>query len=69
QNAHNDLFKIKYLIGLFIPNNDEMAQLVGELSAELGHHLDHIDDFMKQPEQLKHNLRNSFLKRIKKQLI
>ena len=69
QSTHNDQFKIKYLIGLFIPHNDEMAQLVGELSAELGHHLDHIDDFMKQPEQLKQNLRNNFLKQIKKQLI
>lgn len=69
QITHNDLFKIKYLIGLFIPDNDEMAQLVGKLSAELGHHLDHIDDFMKQPEQLKQNLRNNFLKQIKKKLI
>ena len=32
QSTQNDLFKIKYMVSLFIPNNDEMAQLVGELS-------------------------------------
>ena len=37
QSTQNDLFKIKYMVSLFIPNNDEMAQLVGELSAD-GHH-------------------------------
>ena len=43
QSTQNDLFKIKYMVSLFIPNNDEMAQLVGELSAELGHHLEQIE--------------------------
>lgn len=68
QSTQNDLFKIKYMISLFIPNNDEMVQLVGELSAELGHHLDHIDDFMQNPDAIKHILRDSFLKRIQNQL-
>ena len=68
QSTQNDLFKIKYMVSLFIPNSDEMAQLVGELSAELGHHLEQIDDFMQEPEGLKHILRDSFLKRIQNQL-
>lgn len=68
QSTQNDLFKIKYMVSLFIPNNDEMAQLVGELSAELGHHLEQIDDFMQDPDAMKHILRDSFLKRIQNQL-
>lgn len=68
QSTQNDLFKIKYMISLFIPNNDEMAQLVGELSAELGHHLEQIDDFMQNPDAIKHILRDSFIKRIQNQL-
>ena len=59
QSTQNDLFKIKYMVSLFIPNNDEMAQLVGELS-ELGHHLEQIDDFMQDPDAMKHILRDSF---------
>ena len=68
QSTQNDLFKIKYMVSLFIPNNDEMAQLVGELSLELGHHLEQIDDFMQDPDAMKHILRDSFLKRIQNQL-
>lgn len=68
QSTQNDLFKIKYMISLFIPNNDEMAQLVGELSAELGHHLEQIDDFMQNLDAIKHILRDSFIKRIQNQL-
>ena len=34
--------------------------LLRELSLELGHHLEQIDDFMQDPDAMKHILRDSF---------
>ena len=53
---------------MFIPPDDIMAQLISELSGKIGEHLDNIDQFMQQPEQLSDLLKQSYLKALQNQL-
>lgn len=69
QSIQNDNQKIKYMISMFIPDNDFMASIVSDLSEILSMQLESIDTFMKKPQELKTLLRNKFLKRIQNQFI
>lgn len=69
QRNQNDLSSVKYLISMFIPDNQKMAQLVGALSEVLSEHLDDIDEFMQNPQEFKTILRNKILHLIKIQLL
>ena len=64
----NDKVSITYLLNMFIPPDDIMAQLISELSGKIGEHLDNIDQFMQQPEQLSDLLKQSYLKALQNQL-
>lgn len=45
-----------------------MAQLVSDISGKLVEHLDNIDGFMEQPEQLQALLKQSYLMQLQKLL-
>ncbi|OIS35791.1 PTS lactose transporter subunit IIB [Staphylococcus cohnii] len=64
----NDKVSITYLLNMFIPPDDIMAQLISELSGKIGEHLDNLDQFMQQPEQLSGLLKQSYLKALQNQL-
>ena len=64
----NDKVSVTYLLNMFIPPDDIMAQLISELSGKIGEHLDNIDQFMQQPEQLSGLLKQSYLKALQNQL-
>lgn len=68
-SIQNDHFTIKYMISMFIPEDDFMSTLVSDLSEILSLHLESIDTFMEKPQELKTLLRNKFLKRIQNQFI
>ncbi|GBW23895.1 transcriptional antiterminator, BglG family/DNA-binding protein [Staphylococcus aureus] len=68
-SIQNDNQTIKYMISMFIPDNDFMASLVSDLSEFLSLKLESIDTFMENPQELETLLRNKFLERIKKQFI
>ncbi|MBE5665262.1 BglG family transcription antiterminator [Staphylococcus sp. SS60] len=68
-SIQNDHFTIKYMISMFIPEDDFMSTLVSDLSEILSLHIESIDTFMEKPQELKTLLRNKFLKRIQNQFI
>ncbi|OWU42116.1 PTS sugar transporter subunit IIA, partial [Staphylococcus aureus] len=68
-SIQNDNQTIKYMISMFISDNDFMASLVSDLSEFLSLKLESIDTFMENPQELETLLRNKFLERIKKQFI
>ncbi|MBE5674315.1 BglG family transcription antiterminator [Staphylococcus sp. SS35] len=68
-SIQNDHFTIKYMISMFIPEDDFMSTLVSDLSEILSLNLESIDTFMEKPQELKTLLRNKFLKRIQNQFI
>lgn len=68
-SIQNDNQTIKYMISMFIPDNDFMASLISDLSEFLSLKLESIDTFMENPQELETLLRNKFLERIKKQFI
>lgn len=68
KSNQNDKVSVTYLLNMFIPPDDIMAQLISELSGKIGEHLDNIDQFMQQPEQLSDLLKQSYLKALQNQL-
>ncbi|ATY57619.1 TPA: PRD domain-containing protein [Staphylococcus argenteus] len=68
-SIQNDHFTIKYMISMFIPENDFMSSLVSDLSEILSLQLESIDTFMEKPQEFETLLRNKFLKRIQNQFI
>ena len=64
----NDKVSVTYLLNMFIPPDDIMAQFISELSGKIGEYLDDIDQFMKQPKQLTDLLKQSYLKVLQNQL-
>ncbi|MGY3480374.1 MULTISPECIES: BglG family transcription antiterminator [Staphylococcus] len=64
----NDKVSVTYLLNMFIPPDDIMAQFISELSGKIGEYIDGIDQFMKQPEQLTDLLKQSYLKALQNQL-
>lgn len=64
----NDKVSVTYLLNMFVPMDDIMAQLISELSGKIGEHLDNIDQFMQQPKQLSDLLKQSYLKALQNQL-
>lgn len=64
----NDNLSVRYLLSMFVPPDDTMAQLVSDISGKLVEHLDNIDGFMKQPEQLQTLLKQSYLMQLQKLL-
>ena len=68
KSNQNDKVSVTYLLNMFIPPDDIMAQLISELSGKIGEHLDNIDQFMHQPEQLSDLLKQSYLKALQNQL-
>ena len=59
-SIQNDNQTIKYMISMFIPDNDFMASLVSDLSEFLSLKLESIDTFMENPQELETLLRNKF---------
>ncbi len=53
-SIRNDNQTIKYMISMFIPDNDFMASLVSDLSEFLSLKLESIDTFMENPQELEH---------------
>ncbi|WP_145388199.1 BglG family transcription antiterminator [Staphylococcus capitis] len=68
QRNQNDLNSVHYLISMFIPDNQKMAQFVSALSEALSEHLNDIEEFMQNPYEFKTILRNKLLNQIKNQL-
>ena len=68
QRNQNDLNSVHYLISMFIPDNQKMAQFVSVLSEALSEHLNDIEEFMQNPYEFKTILRNKLLNQIKNQL-
>ena len=68
KSNQNDKVSVTYLLNMFIPPDDIMAQLISELSGKIGEHLDNLDQFMQQPEQLSDLLKQSYLKALQNQL-
>lgn len=68
KSNQNDKVSVTYLLNMFIPPDDIMAQLISELSGKIGEHLDNIDQYMQQPEQLSDLLKQSYLKALQNQL-
>ncbi|WP_210123280.1 MULTISPECIES: BglG family transcription antiterminator [unclassified Staphylococcus] len=68
KSNQNDKVSVTYLLNMFIPPDDIMAQLISELSGKIGEHLDNIDQFMQQTEQLSDLLKQSYLKALQNQL-
>ncbi|WP_217972676.1 BglG family transcription antiterminator [Staphylococcus xylosus] len=64
----NDNLSVRYLLSMFVPPDDTMAQLVSDISGKLVEHLDNIDGFMEQPEQLQTLLKQSYLMQLQKLL-
>ncbi|MBM2659543.1 BglG family transcription antiterminator [Staphylococcus pseudoxylosus] len=64
----NDNLSVRYLLSMFVPPDDTMAQLVSDISGKLVEHLDNIDGFMEQPEQLQALLKQSYLMQLQKLL-
>ncbi|SPZ78598.1 putative transcriptional antiterminator [Staphylococcus aureus] len=64
-NMQADDFKVKYMISMFIPDNEEMAQLVSQFIEEVGKHLEDIETFMKEPEKLRTILKSKISEKIK----
>lgn len=67
-NNQNDSISVTYLLNMFIPPDDTMAQLVSDLSGKMAEYLDDIDHFMEKPEQLLVFLKQSYLKQLQNQL-
>lgn len=68
QRNQNDLNSVHYLISMFIPDNQKMAQFVSVLSEALSEHLNDIEEFMQNPYEFKTILRSKLLNQIKNQL-
>ena len=68
QRNQNDLNSVHYLISMFIPDNQKMAQFVSALSEALSEHLNDIEEFMQNPYEFKTILRNKLLNQMKNQL-
>ncbi|MCC3756638.1 BglG family transcription antiterminator [Staphylococcus capitis] len=68
QRNQNDLNSVHYLISMFIPDNQKMAQFVSALSEALSEHLNDIEEFMQNPYEFRTILRNKLLNQIKNQL-
>lgn len=68
QRNQNDLNSVHYLISMFIPDNQKMAQFVSALSEALSEHLNDIEEFMQNPYEFKTILRSKLLNQIKNQL-
>lgn len=68
QRNQNDLNSVHYLISMFIPDNQKMAQFASALSEALSEHLNDIEEFMQNPYEFKTILRNKLLNQIKNQL-
>ncbi|MDW8568813.1 BglG family transcription antiterminator [Staphylococcus shinii] len=64
----NDNLSVRYLLSMFVPPDDTMAQLISDISGKLVEHLDNIDGFMEQPEQLQSLLKQSYLMQLQKLL-
>lgn len=64
----NDNLSVRYLLSMFVPPDDTMAQLVSDISGKLVEHLDNIDGFMEQPEQLQTLLKQNYLMQLQKLL-
>ncbi|RIM87020.1 PRD domain-containing protein [Staphylococcus xylosus] len=64
----NDNLSVRYLLSMFVPPDDTMAQLISDISGKLVEHLDNIDGFMEQPEQLQTLLKQSYLMQLQKLL-
>lgn len=68
QRNQNDLNSVHYLISMFIPDNQKMAQFVSALSEAVSEHLNDIEEFMQNPYEFKTILRNKLLNQMKNQL-
>ncbi|MCU5746616.1 BglG family transcription antiterminator [Staphylococcus sp. SQ8-PEA] len=66
-SPHNGV-PIKYIISIFIPDDDALAHIISELTSELFIYLEDLDSMMKQPEKLLNILKQKYLLMLKQTL-
>ncbi|SCT33174.1 BglG family transcription antiterminator [Staphylococcus caeli] len=68
KSNQNDNLVVRYLLNMFIPPDDDLSTMVSDLSGTMVEHLDNIDTFMQQPEQIQDLLKQSYLTQLQKLL-
>ncbi|PTE32286.1 hypothetical protein BUZ00_11815, partial [Staphylococcus gallinarum] len=60
------VIEIRYLINMFLPADDTvLSEIISDLSSKLVEHLDSLDEFMQEPEQITEIIKQSYLSKIK----
>lgn len=67
-DGQNGEVKIKYLINMFIPPSETLAQMVSVLSESLVEHLDNLDQFLTKKEHITEILQQQYLNQLKTNL-
>ncbi|RIP32861.1 PRD domain-containing protein [Staphylococcus gallinarum] len=62
----SDTIEIHYLLSMFLPSDDTvLSEIVSDLSSSLVEHLDKLDQFIQDPNQIKEIIKQSYLLKIK----
>lgn len=66
EKDNHTVIEIRYLINMFLPADDTiLSEIISDLSSKLVEHLDSLDEFMQEPEQITEIIKQSYLSKIK----